>query len=355
MVALPEANVAIGRFEVTVEEWRVFAEAKPDAAEARCTRRNWQVRDWRNTGYIQTSRHPVVCVSWNEAQAYAEWVSLKTGHQYRLPTEAEWDQSLDDATRASIRGLYQQALSELEAAARRRATALDFSRRTTEAPDGLGRVGGGGGCAGRRVPLVLAGVALAGYMYAAGELVAKFLETVWLATAVVITYGMVSRRVLVSRRTLAFRQRRERAQAEDGETAEPLPDLGQIDADTRRLIRTLTTAGALAGASLVWSDMVPAQRLQGQSSRRAATGESAPAVPLPERRQKLITSAVRKMASSPALRICPVPKSSSTPPSMTVSNSSVEPWRESTAPTRSMCGNRGNLGSQRSRQVCFHG
>ena len=108
------------------------------------------------------------------------------------------------------------------------------------------------------IPLGLAGVALAGYMYAAGELVAKSLETVWLATAVVIAYGMVSRWVLVNRRKLAFRQRRERAQLEDGETAEPLPDLGQIDADTRRLIRTLSTAGALAGAWLVWSDMVPA-------------------------------------------------------------------------------------------------
>ena len=108
------------------------------------------------------------------------------------------------------------------------------------------------------VPLGLAGVALAGYMYAAAELVTKSLETVWLATAIVIVYGMVSRWVLVSRRTLAFRQRRERAQAEDGETAEPLPDLGQIDADTRRLIRTLTTVGALAGTWLVWSDMVPA-------------------------------------------------------------------------------------------------
>ncbi len=110
------------------------------------------------------------------------------------------------------------------------------------------------------IPLGLAGVALAGYMYAASELVAKSLETVWLATAVVIAYGMVSRGVLVNRRKLAFRQRRERAQAEaeDRETAELLPDLGQIDADTRRLIRTLTTAGALAGVWVVWSDMVPA-------------------------------------------------------------------------------------------------
>ena len=108
------------------------------------------------------------------------------------------------------------------------------------------------------VPLGLAGVALAGYMYAADALVAKSLETVWLAVGIVVLYGLVSRWVLMSRRTLAFRQRRERAQAEDGEAAEPPPDLGQIDADTRRFIRTLTTAGALAGAWLVWSDMVPA-------------------------------------------------------------------------------------------------
>lgn len=51
--------------------------------------------------------------------------------------EMAQDQSLDDDARASIRGLYQQALSELEAAARWRVTALDFSRRTTEAPAAL--------------------------------------------------------------------------------------------------------------------------------------------------------------------------------------------------------------------------
>ena len=108
------------------------------------------------------------------------------------------------------------------------------------------------------VPLVLAGVALAGYMYAADELVAKSLESLWLATGVIVVYGMVSRWVLVSRRSLSFRQRRERALAEDGEPVEPAPDLGQIDADTRRLIRSLTTAGAVGAVWLVWSDMVPA-------------------------------------------------------------------------------------------------
>ena len=88
MVALPGADVALGRFEVTVEEFRAFAEAVPDAAEARCTPSR---RNWRAPGYLQTGRHPVACVSWNEAQAYVGWLSLETGQQYRLPTEAEWD------------------------------------------------------------------------------------------------------------------------------------------------------------------------------------------------------------------------------------------------------------------------
>ena len=113
-------------------------------------------------------------------------------------------------------------------------------------------------CAAVGVPVGLAGVALAGYMYAAAELVATSLETLWLATAVAVAYGMVSRWVLLSRRKLSFQQRWERAQADGGESLEPAPDLGQIDADTRRLIRTLATVGALGGIWLVWSDMVPA-------------------------------------------------------------------------------------------------
>ena len=88
MVPLPEGDVALGRFEVTLDEYRAFAEASPDAAwESRCLGRH----SWRDPGYLQTGRHAVACVSWNEAQAYAEWLSLKTRRQYRLPTEAEWD------------------------------------------------------------------------------------------------------------------------------------------------------------------------------------------------------------------------------------------------------------------------
>lgn len=33
---------------------------------------------------------PAVQVSWHDAQAYASWLSRKTGHHYRLPSDAEW-------------------------------------------------------------------------------------------------------------------------------------------------------------------------------------------------------------------------------------------------------------------------
>ncbi len=86
---LPEGEVALGRYEVTLEEYRAFAAAVPDVAAPRCG--ILFSRSWQDPGYVQTGRHPVACVSWNEAQAYVEWLSLRTGRQYRLPTEAEWD------------------------------------------------------------------------------------------------------------------------------------------------------------------------------------------------------------------------------------------------------------------------
>jgi formylglycine-generating enzyme required for sulfatase activity len=46
---------------------------------------------WRNPGFRQNDKHPVVCVSWNDATAYAGWLSRPRGRHYRLPTEAEWE------------------------------------------------------------------------------------------------------------------------------------------------------------------------------------------------------------------------------------------------------------------------
>jgi formylglycine-generating enzyme required for sulfatase activity len=68
---------AMGKYEVTFAEYDKFAQAtgrkKPDD-------KNWG----RN-------HRPVINVSWNDAVAYAQWLSQQTGKQYRLPTEAEWE------------------------------------------------------------------------------------------------------------------------------------------------------------------------------------------------------------------------------------------------------------------------
>lgn len=47
--------------------------------------------NWRNPGFEQTEQHPVVCVTWRDATAYVAWLSLQAGVTYRLPTEAEWE------------------------------------------------------------------------------------------------------------------------------------------------------------------------------------------------------------------------------------------------------------------------
>ena len=48
-------------------------------------------RNWGNPGYGQTDGHPVVCVSGEDAKAYARWLSRETGKEYRLLSEAEWE------------------------------------------------------------------------------------------------------------------------------------------------------------------------------------------------------------------------------------------------------------------------
>jgi formylglycine-generating enzyme required for sulfatase activity len=47
--------------------------------------------NWRNPGFSQGESSPVVCVSANDAKAYTDWLSAKSGFNYTLPSEAQWE------------------------------------------------------------------------------------------------------------------------------------------------------------------------------------------------------------------------------------------------------------------------
>jgi len=88
---------AVGRFHVTVDQFAAFvAESGYDTGskcqtfEGRKLEDRWG-RSWRTPGFTQRGSHPVVCVNWNDAKAYADWLARKTGKAYRLMTEAEWE------------------------------------------------------------------------------------------------------------------------------------------------------------------------------------------------------------------------------------------------------------------------
>ena len=82
--------------EVTRGEWRRFAEATGRPA-ARCRAGNALLSfvrarkpDWRDPGFEQGDAHPAVCVSWDDANAYAQWLGARTGASWRLPNGDEW-------------------------------------------------------------------------------------------------------------------------------------------------------------------------------------------------------------------------------------------------------------------------
>lgn len=88
-------GIAFMREEVSKADYAAFANATRRPT-ARCRNRLAPItikkRTWSSPGFAQTDSHPAVCVSYEDARAYAQWLSARTGETYRLPSASEWRQ-----------------------------------------------------------------------------------------------------------------------------------------------------------------------------------------------------------------------------------------------------------------------
>lgn len=91
-------SFAAGRYAVSRAEFATFVRAtqyKTEAESGGCfgwSGEKWENHrgfHWREAGFVQADDHPAVCISWNDAQAYVQWLSQVTHQVYRLLSEAE--------------------------------------------------------------------------------------------------------------------------------------------------------------------------------------------------------------------------------------------------------------------------
>jgi len=71
--------LAVSKYDITFDDWDACGQ------DQACNGYNPKDSNWGR------GKRPVINVSWDDAKAYVDWLREKTGKQYRLLTEAEWE------------------------------------------------------------------------------------------------------------------------------------------------------------------------------------------------------------------------------------------------------------------------